>query len=249
MKKPVEIFGVLNITPDSFSDGGKFLHPEKAIEQAQLLFDNGATIVDVGGESTKPGAKSITQKEEWERIGSVLEALLEVFPGQISLDSKNPYTVNRYLEMGGNIINDVSGFQDPAMIELAAEFDAFCIVNHFPGRTVDEVHEQKISSETKVMDDLMFKAETMIMQGVDPQKIILDPGIGFGKTSELNHKLLLFPELVPDFKVMIGHSKKRFLGENRFDKTVNVEAGKIALRSGAWALRVHNPEWYLVDQK
>lgn len=246
MKKPVEIFGVLNITPDSFSDGGMFLAPDEALAQAQRLFDEGATVVDVGGESTKPGAVPITPEEEWERIKCVLEALLKTFPGQISLDSRNPYTVGRYLELGGNIINDVSGFQDPIMIELAAEYDAVCVVNHFPGKTIDEVHEQKISSETKVMDDLMFKAEMMIVQGVDPRRIILDPGIGFGKTMELNQKLLKFAELIPDFKIMIGHSKKRFLGEDRFEKDPNVEAAKIALKSGAWAIRVHDPAWYKV---
>ncbi len=244
MKTPVEIFGILNITPDSFSDGGMFLTPKTAIERAQILFDNGATYVDVGGESTRPGAKAITPEEEWGRVGEVLEHLLETFPGEISLDSKNPYTVQKYLELGGMIINDVSGFQDPMMLELAAEFDALCIVNHFPGKTIEEVHRQSIDSETKVMDDLMFKAEKMILYGISPKNIVLDPGIGFGKTQELNEKLLGFAALVPDFKVLIGHSKKRFLGENRFESKPNIAAGKISADSGAWAIRVHDPEWY-----
>ena len=242
MEKKVKIFGILNITPDSFSDGGKFLETESALICAQNLIKNGADFIDVGGESTRPLAVEIDAETEWNRIKNVLKILIKKWPKKISLDTRNPETANKFWEMGGRILNDVSGFWRSEMREIAPKFDQI-IVNHFPGKTVAEVHEQKIDSTEKIRTEILFKKEQLKSAGVDPKNIILDPGIGFGKTMELNKSLLKFAALVPEEKVLIGFSRKRFLGENRFDPAPNIAAARTAIDSGAQFLRLHNPEW------
>lgn len=243
---PVKIFGILNVTPDSFSDGGQFDSLELALEQAGKLFADGADFVDVGGESTRPGARELEWQEEWQRLESFFSEIqnsnLKI--QNFSLDTRKLEVAERFLNLGGQIINDVSGFQDPRMIDLVSARDGWAIVNHFPGNTIDEVHEQKISSISRVQDELLRKKEALISAGIDPNKIILDPGIGFGKTMDLNWELLKFPALIPNEKVMIGHSKKRFLGKDRYEKEPNKKAARIAIESGAWCLRVHNVDWY-----
>jgi dihydropteroate synthase len=235
-----QIFGILNITPDSFSDGGQFLDLEKAVTQAQKLVNDGAHFIDVGGESTRPGAVTITFEEEWERIGIVITTLQEKFPDTLSLDTRRPAIAQKFLERGGTILNDVSGFQSPKMQLLAAQYQPLCIVNHFPGKNIEEVHEKSIDSIHQVRDELLKTAEEMIKSGIKPQKIVLDPGIGFGKTMELNQKLLSFAKEVSEYPVLIGHSKKRFLGQYRFTKEANLEAAQIALEAGTKYLRVHD---------
>ena len=246
MKDTVKIFGILNVTPDSFSDGGRFNELEAALIQTEDLFSAGADFIDVGAESTRPGARELSADEEWGRLEFFLDSCLRRNGNlrQFSLDTRKPELARKFLKMGGQIINNVSGFQDPEMIEVVAAYDAWAIVNHFPGRTITEVHEQKTYSINKIQDELLSKKNEMTLAGIDPEKIILDPGIGFGKTVELNWELLKFASLVPDEKVMIGHSKKRFLGDDRYKKTPNVEGAKVAIESGAWALRVHDPSWY-----
>lgn len=248
----VKIFGILNITPDSFSDGGRFDSLETALAQATKLFSDGADFVDVGGESTRPGAQELSPAEEWERLAAFFAAVttdvsaaeMRLDIEHFSLDTRKPDLAQKFLRLGGQIINDVSGFQDPRMIETVAAYDGWGIVNHFPGQTIAEVHEQKICSINQIQDELLTRKQAMVQAGIDPKKIILDPGIGFGKTMALNEELLTFAALVPHEKVMIGHSKKRFLGENRSEKAPNVAAAKTAVTSGAWALRVHDPAWF-----
>lgn len=242
-----KIIGILNVTPDSFSDGGKYNETAAALKQARALFADGASLVDIGAESTKPGAAAVEPNQEWARMSDFWEGIKadkNLSLTDFSLDTRHAFTARKFLELGGTIINDVSGFQDQAMIDLAAEFRAICIINHFPGRTVAEVHEQKISSINQVHDELLFKAEVLVTAGIAREAIILDPGIGFGKTPDLNYQLLQFAKVIPAFSVLIGHSKKRFLGEHRFEKTVNQQAGKKAIESGAAYLRVHEPSWY-----
>lgn len=245
-KNKVKLFGILNCTPDSFSDGGHFSDFKKAIEQVDKLFKNGADFVDVGGESTSPKAKTVSSEEEWNRVKKVLRELFEKkLEAKISLDTRNPETAEKFLKMGGKILNDVSGFQDPKMIELALQYNAQIIVNHFPGRTVQEVHEQEIDSVNKVIDDLLKTVEILKKAGLENDKIILDPGIGFGKTMYLNWELLTFASNLPDYPIMIGHSRKRFLGKDRFNILPNQEAAKRAIANGARFLRVHEPQIYL----
>lgn len=244
----VKIIGILNVTPDSFSDGGKFTQIQVALHQAIKLFSDGADFVDVGAESTRPGAVSIKPEEEWGRMAAFWQGVLasEILDiKKFSLDTRNVVTAEKFLKLGGTVINDVSGFQDPEMITLAAQHKALCIVNHFPSKTVTEVHEQNIGSIDRVKKDLIDKALKMMEQGIARDKIILDPGIGFGKTADLNKDLLEFARIMPDWPVLIGHSKKRFLGEDRLEKEVNVAAAEIAIASGANYLRVHDPDWHV----
>ncbi|MCF7917824.1 dihydropteroate synthase [Candidatus Gracilibacteria bacterium] len=238
-KNNCQIFGILNVTPDSFSDGGKFLDEKLALDQAQKLFDDGADFVDVGGQSTRPGSPDIPWQKEWEREEIILKTLLKTYPNKISLDTFHPETARRFFELGGTILNDVSGFGNSCMRDIAPQF-AMIIVNHFPGKTVDEVHEQKICSINQVRDELLFRKEQLLQSGVSASAIVLDPGIGFGKTMELNWELLKFPLLVPNERVLIGHSRKRFLGEKRFEIDTNLCAARRALDMGAAFLRVHD---------
>lgn len=238
--RSVKIFGILNITPDSFSDGGNFIDVQKALDHAQSLIDDGADFIDVGAEATNPSAKSIHQQEEWARLAEVLPKLVQHFPGKISLDTRNYQTARNGLGIGVSVINDVSGFRDPHMISLAAEKQPLCIINHFPGNSPHEVHEQSIDSIDRVIAELLEKRTELLNAGVAEELIVLDPGIGFGKSMELNRQLLHFAEFVPDLAVMIGHSRKRFLGENRMKTEPNLAAATTAFQAGTQYLRVHD---------
>jgi len=238
----VLLVGILNVTPDSFSDGGDFLYVNDAINQADKLFNEGASIVDVGAESTRPRADIVSLDEEWSRLEPILKILISKYPGQISLDSYNVQTIKKAFEIGPVIINDVTGFNNPEMIKLAAGLNAKVIISHFPaGFTIQRAHiEMPVKDVAQVKIELLEKAQLLESMGLPGQNIILDPGIGFGKSSELNEKLLKFAEQVPEYQVMIGYSRKRFLGENRMAIETNLEAGRTAVTHGASYLRVHD---------
>lgn len=242
--KSVQLVGILNITPDSFSDGGLYVDPDKALAHAEQLKRDGATYIDVGAESTRPNATRLTADEEWERLKIIWPALMAEFNGKLSLDTYHPETVRRAAEFGNFIVNDVTAFHNPAMIDVAAELKLKCIVSHLPnaaGGDVQVAHTGELVSDVmQVRDELLQKRELLMSRGIAKQDIILDPGIGFGKTPETNWELLKFAKLVPDADVMIGYSRKRFLGDNRMDIEPNLAAGRIAIESGAKYLRVHD---------
>lgn len=236
-----QLVGILNVTPDSFSDGGQFDDPQNAVVQAVRLFDDGASLVDIGAESTRPGAKPITTEREWQKLMPVLQRLIERYPEQLSVDTYHPETAERVLNMGNVIINDVTGMNNPAMIELVAERQARCIISHLPGSDIQAAHAGKlVDSVQQVVDELLAKAELLRERGLPAKYIILDPGIGFGKTEELNWKLLRYAAEVPGYPVMIGYSRKRFLGEKRMELETNLAAGRTAVEAGAAYLRVHD---------
>jgi dihydropteroate synthase len=241
----VELFGILNVTPDSFSDGDLYFDPTKAVAHANSLFDMGANYVDVGAESTRPGADQLTPDQEWQRLKPVLSDLLYAYPDHISLDTYHPETVRRAArDLGSFIINDVTTFNNPEMIEVAAQLHLRCIVSHLPeayGQDIQEAHRDKpIDSLEQVQEELLTKRTKMISAGINADKIILDPGIGFGKTPELNWELLEFAKYVPDVPVMVGYSRKRFLGVNRMDPEPNLDAARTAIAAGTRYLRVHD---------
>lgn len=238
----VQLVGILNVTPDSFSDGGQFLGSDDAIKQAGKLFSDGASLVDIGAESTRPNAEVISSDEQWRRLEPILKVLIPKYPNRISLDSHDIRVIKRAFAIGPVIINDVTGFNDPAMMSLAVELDATIIISHLPaGLTIQQAHEQMpIKSVSQVKNDLLAKAKSLQEMGLASDKIILDPGIGFGKIPEVNQQLLSFGELVPGYKVMIGYSRKRFLGEKRMEIEPNLQAGKIAIEHGVAYLRVHD---------
>lgn len=237
----IKLVGILNVTPDSFSDGNQFLEPEKAIEQATQLFREGASLVDIGAESTRPGATVLNTEQEWQRLEPVLKPLLQLFPGKLSVDTYHPETAEKALALGDVIINDVTGMNNPAMVAVVVKHQARCIVSHLPGKDIQAAHQgELLSSMQEVRDDLLNKAKLLESDGFQRQQIILDPGIGFGKTPELNQELLKFAQQVPDYQVMIGYSRKRFLGEHRMELEPNLAAGRVAIAAGAAYLRVHD---------
>lgn len=234
--------GILNITPDSFSDGGTFDSPAAALARAAQLFADGASLVDVGAESTRPGAVPLTPAQEWQRLKPVLGELLARYPGAISLDTYHPETAERALALGDVIINDVTGINNPGMVEVIARHRARCIVSHMPGTAhPQEAHSQTLLNDIeRVRTDLLAKLALLGDRGVPAANIILDPGIGFGKTPGLNRALLEFARYVPGHSVMIGYSRKRFLGDGRMELEANLAAGRIAMAAGAAYLRVHD---------
>lgn len=237
----IRLVGVLNVTPDSFSDGGEYVDPERAIAHAEKLFADGAAIVDVGAESTRPNADKLSDEEEWRRLEPVLRVLIPKYPGQISLDSYHPTTMRRALSIGSVIMNDVTAFHGPEMQDVAIEYGARVIISHLPGVDIQRAHRDvPVVTAEAVRDDLREIAERLEARGLPRKNIILDPGIGFGKPMELNWELLKFAELVPDYEVIIGYSRKRFLGERRMELGPNLAAGEIAIEHGAAYLRVHD---------
>lgn len=238
----IKLAGILNITPDSFSDGGLFVDPHKALAHAEQLFTDGADLLDVGAESTNPWSTPLTAGQEWQRLAPVLPELLKKYPGKISLDTYHPETAQKALELAPDvIINDITGMGNPAMVDVVARYKAYCIVSQLPAPDPQTAHKEKhVGDVNVVLQDLLAKEKLLINKGVPVERIIVDPGIGFGKTPELNKQLLSFAKLVPGKRVMIGYSRKRFLGDERMKLAPNLAAGKIATESGAAFLRVHD---------
>jgi dihydropteroate synthase len=241
-----KLVGILNVTPDSFSDGDLFFKSSKAIKHAKKLFDDGASLVDIGGESTRPGATALTPQEEWERVGVILRDLIKLYPRKISVDTYHPETATKALALGDIIINDVTGMNNPVMMEVVVSQNARCIISHLPTINVQSAHKGTLIDDSSIVkNDLLAKAKQLEESGLARDNIILDPGIGFGKTPRLNRELLKFAKEVTEYKVMIGYSRKRFLGEDRLEIKPNLEAGKIAIGSGAYYLRVHDVKAHL----
>lgn len=237
----MKLVGILNVTPDSFSDGGFFNEPNRALDHFKQLLSDGASFVDIGAESTRPGSQKIDPETEWERLAPIVDQLLPRYSDKISIDTYHPETAERVLKEGNVIINDVTGFSNPAMIDIIVKYHAKCIICHFASKDIQSVHEGDLLNDPIIVRDyLLDKYNYLISLGLDGTNIILDPGIGFGKTTELNTKLLSISKLLPKNKVMIGYSRKRFLGESRFDIKSNIEAGQIAKAAGASYLRVHD---------
>jgi dihydropteroate synthase len=244
------IMGVLNVTPDSFSDGGEFLAAEKAIEQGMRMSADGAQIIDVGGESTRPGAQSVSAEEELARVLPVIEKLRATIPAFISIDTSKAVVARAALEAGASIINDVTGGRaDPEMLKLAAEKKAALILMHMQGmpRTMQtNPHYDDVVSE--VADFFRQQYACALECGIDSMAIAFDPGIGFGKTVAHNLSLLAhLPKLrMHDRPVVVGVSRKSSLGkmigsdamEDRLAPTIALTA--MLRERGANVLRVHD---------
>lgn len=241
------VFGILNLTPDSFSDGGKWAEPKTALAWALAMREQGADVIDVGGESTRPGAVRILPSEEWQRVGKVVKELVDAGV-PVSLDTMNSSTAELAIAAGASYINDVSGgLADPAMAGVVSAGGVKFIAMHGGGRSETMDLEANYENVTKsVTNHLRERTEALISSGIAQEKLWLDPGIGFAKTPEHNWQLLReLPSLVSlGFPVMIGASRKRFLApfgdepEQRDAATANV--GLLAAQNGAGALRVHN---------
>lgn len=243
------IMGVLNITPDSFSDGGKFLSPVVALKHALRMVDDGADIIDIGGESSRPGSDPVDMEEELRRVLPVIELLSTLDRALISIDTHKAAVAEKALKAGASIVNDITALTgDQQMAATVARHDAGLILMHKRGEPKKMQHNTRyhnIIAEIKsYLSDAVQRAESA---GVDPRKIMLDPGIGFGKDLEGNLEILkslrAFHELGKP--VLIGASRKSFLGqitgadaENRLYGSV--AAAAIAVMNGAAAVRVHD---------
>src|SRR3989440_3334784 len=244
------IMGVLNVTPDSFSDGGEFFATDAAIAGGIKMASEGADIIDVGGESTRPGAEPVPLKEELKRVIPVIEMLGGKIDNPISIDTSKSEVASAALDAGASIINDVTaGRRDEAMLPLAAKRKAAIVLMHMQGepRTMQKnPHYQDVVTE--VADFFRQQYSRALECGVDPMAIAFDPGIGFGKT--LEHNLTLLKNLerlhVHDRPLVVGVSRKSFLGKLMNSSEMSTrEAPTIALTGilrarGADILRVHD---------
>ncbi len=244
------LVGILNITPDSFTDGGRYATPETALARAQALLAEGAAILDIGAESTRPGAAPLAPEEEWQRLHPVLEIIRAHLPqAQISLDTRHAETIRNAAEYHPAWINDVSGFSNPAMLEAAAESTAQLVVMHSLGIPADK--KITLLPNCNPVEELLRWAEARFALlekcGITRARLIFDPGIGFGKTPEqslvLIRRISAFRRLgVP---ILVGHSEKSFLA--RFTDTPaggrGVETQVVSaflMQQGVEYLRVHD---------
>lgn len=249
------IMGVVNVTPDSFSDGGRFLEHETAIAHGLRLRAEGADILDVGGESTRPGSERVSAEVEQERVLAVVRALAGAGI-LVSIDTLNASTAVAAVAAGARIVNDVSGgLADPDMLPAVAEAGADIVLGHWRGPSADMYANAQYDDPVReVLTELSHRIEAAAAAGIPPSRIITDPGIGFGKKGEQNWAVLRgLPRLVAlGSRVLVGTSRKRFLTETlhldepdardpdiRRDLATAVTS-VLSSQAGAWAVRVHN---------
>jgi dihydropteroate synthase len=246
----VLIMGVVNVTPDSFSDGGLFLDADAAVEHGLRLVEEGAHILDIGGESTRPGAEPVTEDEERQRVLPVVERLAQEAGARLSIDTTKLAVARAALDAGATLVNDVSAFRfDPGMAALVAETGAGCCLMHMLGepRTMqqDPRYDDVVSDVKAFLEERLAFA---VSEGIDEERVWLDPGIGFGKTVEHNLELLRrLDEIVAIGRpVVVGTSRKSFLGkiaggrdeDQRLPGTIATNV--LALERGASVFRVHD---------
>lgn len=239
------VFGVLNVTPDSFSDGGRYLDPDAAIGHGQALVHAGADVVDVGGESTRPGAVPVDPEEEARRVVPVVRAL--VADGiRVSIDTRRASVAAAALDAGATIVNDVDGGLDPALLRITAASGADLVLMHSRGPSAADGGFRDVVAE--VAADLRRRVDAAIAAGVGPDRLVTDPGIGFSKSADENWQLLASLDAleVDGLRMLVGVSRKRFLGElvdgdpEARDGVTAVLSALLAER-GVWAVRVHDP--------
>ena len=245
------LWGILNVTPDSFSDGGDFFGAAPAVSRAEGLLDEGADVVDIGGESTRPGSDPVSAEEEERRVVPVVRGILEARPGTaVSVDTYRASTAEAALDAGASIVNDVTAMSgDPRMARVVAERGCPVVLMHMLGEPKTMQEDPRYGDVVaEVRDYLARKAEDAVSAGVDPGDVILDPGIGFGKTLEHNLKLLDRLDAIVElgFPVLVGTSRKGFLGkisgmENPKDRVFGTLATSVmAYERGATHFRVHD---------
>lgn len=240
--------GVLNVTPDSFSDGGKFLALSAAVDRAAAMIAEGALIVDVGGESTRPGAAPVGVAEEIDRVAPVIEAVAARFNIVISVDTGRPEVMQAATAVGATLINDVRALQQPGALQAAANSGAAICLMHMQGQPSDMQRAPRYADVVlNVASFLRERLHACIAAGVAPDKILLDPGFGFGKSLQHNLELLRHLPTLADIgpPLLVGLSRKSMLGEiarvdveNRLP--VSVAAATLAVWFGASVVRAHD---------
>jgi dihydropteroate synthase len=243
------VMGIVNVTPDSFSDGGRFLDPEAAVRHGLELVEEGADILDVGGESTRPGSDPVPAPEEVDRVVPVIKRLAAEVPAvPISIDTRKADVAEAALDAGAAIVNDVSAGADPRMFDVVREVGAGCVLMHMRGepKTMQQApHYDDVVSEVKAY--LRDRLDAAIAAGIDREAVCVDPGLGFGKTE--HHSLLLMKQvdalLVLDRPILVGPSRKSFIGHvlgTEVTDRVEGTAGAVAYMAsrGAHIVRVHD---------
>ena len=242
------LLGILNLTPDSFSDGGKFNKKDKGIKQAIHLFKSGANLIDIGGESTRPGSNSINENLEWRRINKILKVLSKKIP--ISLDTRKSNIMKKGIQIGVKLINDVSGLEyDSESVNVLKRFNTPFILQHSQGRP--EYMQNDPSYKNELLDIYDFfekKLEHLRSIGINHNKIIIDPGIGFGKNLKHNMNLIknisIFHSL--GFPILVGNSRKKFIKDISKKNDTKLRIGGTVASSiylmtqGVQILRVHD---------
>lgn len=252
------LVGVLNLTPDSFSDGGQLLKPGQALDRARLLMDQGADLLDLGGESTRPGASEVGEQEELERVAPAVRAITAALPIPVAVDTRRSRVAAEVLRCGAAMINDVSGFSDPAMGRVVAESGAAWVLMHMPhalgamgwSQASEDWPEDVDVAITRIANDLEGAVARALAAGVAREQLAIDPGIGFGKTVAQNLALLRPQHALAKLglPLYLGPSRKSFLravarpgtadlpSEREFGTAVAVAA---AVWAGAAFVRVH----------
>jgi dihydropteroate synthase len=243
------VVGILNVTPDSFSDGGRYLDRATAVAHATRMVEDGADILDVGGESTRPGSSAVSADEELERVHPVIERLAELHPAiPISIDTRKAGVAAEALDAGATIVNDVSGGADPAMFDVVRDRESAVVLMHMQGdpATMQESPEYD-DVVGEVHEYLRQRIEAAELAGIDPERIAIDPGIGFGKDLDHNLELMHGVDALLDLgrPLMVGPSRKKFIGtildlpeEERVEGTVGAVVWMVA--RGAHLVRVHD---------
>ncbi|HKL45854.1 MAG TPA: dihydropteroate synthase [Roseovarius sp.] len=246
----VTVMGILNVTPDSFSDGGRYLDPEAAVAQARHMISEGAGLIDIGGESTRPGAATVPSEEEIRRVAGPIAALAEGLDVPISIDTRKASVAGAALTAGAAIVNDVSGFtHDPALAELCANHAVPVCVMHAQGDPQTMQNDPRYDDvRLDVYDFLSDRINALEAAGIARERIIVDPGIGFGKT--IDHNLMLLSDMSLfhglGCPILLGASRKRFIGTitgaDAADRRVmgSVAVALHAAAQGVQIMRVHD---------
>ena len=248
------VFGILNITPDSFSDGGINLAAERAVENGIAALRAGVDVLDVGGESTRPGAERVSVEEELRRVLPVVEGLVDA-GALVSVDTMRAEVARRCADAGARIVNDVSGgLADPEMFATVADLGLPYILMHWRGHSVDMGSKARYADVVReVGDELAARLAAAVDAGIDPERIVLDPGLGFAKNAEHDWALLRGQQRLQrelGRPLLIGHSRKRFLGALLADEqgtprpaaerdAATIAVAAVAASRGAWGVRVH----------
>ncbi|MBK53954.1 MAG: dihydropteroate synthase [Candidatus Marinimicrobia bacterium] len=253
LKKPSNclIMGIVNTTPDSFSDGGKYNSVNKAIDHAYDLLDNGADIIDIGGESTRPGAKPVSTSDEIKRISPLLIELAKNTDSTISIDTYKSSTAIHALDNGAHLINDISGMtHDKKMVNIISRYKVPIVIMHMKGtpKTM-QLNPTYNNIINEISDFLAKQANIAISAGVSNEKIIIDPGIGFGKTLNDNYKIIAKLKQISKlgFPVLVGPSRKSFIGET-LNESIDgrlegsIVSAALCYKNGAKIVRVHDVE-------
>jgi dihydropteroate synthase len=247
LSQPI-VMGILNVTPDSFSDGGHFIDSTQALDQARRMIEAGAGIIDVGGESTRPGAADVSEEEELRRVVPVIEALANRFSVPVSIDTSKAAVMSAAVEAGATMINDVRALREPGALEAAAKTNAAVCLMHMQGqpRTMQlEPHYDDVVAEVKAF--LLERAAACEAAGIARDRLVIDPGIGFGKRLQHNLALLAHVKALaePGLPVLVGVSRKSMFQELLGRRVNQRLAGGLAIATtatlaGAAILRVHD---------